>query len=61
MFCNVVAAMAASASRVRKAWWAVMITLGKVSNRARTSSCKGKSERSSKNSWASSSYTSSPR
>ena len=36
----VVAAMFDKASRVKKAWWPVMITFGNVSNRANTSSLR---------------------
>lgn len=38
MFCNVVEAMFASASRVKKAWCEVTMTLLKDSSRARVSS-----------------------
>ena len=61
MFFNVVSAIFCRASLVKKAWCPVMITLGKVNNRAKVSSCKICPERSSKNNSSSSSYTSSPK
>ncbi|MFC7691045.1 HAD family hydrolase [Paeniroseomonas aquatica] len=51
----VVSAIAVSASVVKKPWWAVISTLGKVSSRAKTSSCSTWPDRSSKNSSLSSS------
>jgi hypothetical protein len=48
MLSMVVAAMFNKASRVKKAWRPVMITFGKVSSRANTSSLRISPERSSK-------------
>ena len=52
---SVVAAMLCTASRVKKPWWAVTSTFGKVSNRANTSSWMTWADRSSKKRSASSS------